>query len=130
MPVTTHEASCSCGQLTAIAQGDPVRVSACFCLACQRRTGSSFSAQARWARENVRTTGESREYVRVSDEGDERRFHFCPSCGGTVFFVIPDDPELIAIPVGALADPAFPGPTAVVYEDRRHPWADVTPRSA
>lgn len=125
----TREASCSCGQLTAITQGEPVRVSACFCLACQRRTGSSFSVQARWPREQVQVSGESHEYVRISDEGEERRFSFCPSCGGTVFYVIPDEPDLIAIPVGAFADPAFPGPTHMAYEERRHPWVGITPRS-
>lgn len=121
----THEACCSCAQLTAVANGEPIRVSACFCLACQRRTGSSFSVQARWKREDVQIAGESREYVRVSDDGDERRFHFCPSCGATVFYVIPDEPDLIAIPVGAFAEPAFPPPMRSYYEDRRHPWVEL-----
>ena len=129
--MTTREASCSCGQLTATTQGEPVRVSACFCLACQRRTGSSFGVQARWSRADVQITGESREFVRISDDDDreERRFHFCPECGATVFYVIPVEPDLIAIPVGAFADPAFPPPTRMVYEDRRHSWVDITPRS-
>ena len=39
----TRLASCSCGQLTAQASGDPVRNSICHCLACQRRTGSPFA---------------------------------------------------------------------------------------
>lgn len=123
--MSTREASCSCGQLTAAVEGEPVVVSACYCLACQRRTGSSFSAQARWPRDRVVVSGDAREYVRISDEGEERRFYFCPACGGTVFYVIPVEPDLIAIPVGALADPSFPAPTRAVYEDRRHPWVDV-----
>ena len=41
-------ASCSCGQLTAEVTGDPVRISICHCLACQRRTGSVFAEQARF----------------------------------------------------------------------------------
>jgi hypothetical protein len=46
-------ASCSCGQLTAEVSGEPVRVSICHCLACQRRTGSVFGEQARFPRVDV-----------------------------------------------------------------------------
>ena len=55
-------ASCSCGQLTARAVGEPVRVSICHCLACQRRTGSVFGEQARFRRDNVSLSGESTVY--------------------------------------------------------------------
>lgn len=46
--MTERIASCSCGQLTARVTGEPVRVSICHCLACQRRTGSVFGVQARF----------------------------------------------------------------------------------
>ncbi|MFL5960887.1 MAG: GFA family protein [Gaiellaceae bacterium] len=53
----------------------------CHCLACQRRTGSAFGIQARWPRERVDVSGRCREYVRISDAGEERMFRFCPDCG-------------------------------------------------
>jgi hypothetical protein len=31
-------------------------------------------------------------------------------------------PGLIAVPVGAFADPSFPPPTVSVWEARRHAW--------
>ena len=122
--MTTREASCSCGQLRVHVEGDPVRVSVCHCLACQRRTGSAFGVQARWPIASAQITGESREYLRISDDGDEeRRFHFCPECGATVYYFT--DAERIAIPVGALADPSFPGPQVSVWESRRHAWVTL-----
>jgi hypothetical protein len=30
---------------------------------------------------------------------------------------------MIAVPVGAFADPTFPPPQVAVYCERRHPWA-------
>lgn len=33
----------------------------------------------------------------------------------------------VAIPVGAFADPKFPGPTFSVYEDRMHSWISMPP---
>jgi hypothetical protein len=121
--MSAHEAACSCGQLRVTVEGEPVRVSMCHCLACQRRTGSAFGIQARWPVGSARITGESREYVRVSDEGDGHRFYFCPRCGATVYYFT--DTEYIAIPVGALADPDFAAPTVSVWEARRHPWVTV-----
>jgi hypothetical protein len=124
--MSTHHAACSCGQLSVEAQGDPVRVSVCHCLACQRRTGSAFGVQARFPEDRVQISGRFTEYARMSDDnGDERLFRFCPECGSTVFYTTPDTPDLIAVPVGAFADPSFPPPTVAVYETRRHRWVEL-----
>jgi hypothetical protein len=121
----THDASCSCGQLRLVADGDPVRVSICHCLACQQRTGSAFGVQARYDEDRVRIEGRFTEYLRVSDDGDERIFRFCPDCGSTVFYTYPGAPGVVAVPVGAFADPAFPAPVRSIYESRRHPWVGL-----
>lgn len=122
-------ASCSCGQLSVRVVGEPVRVSICHCLACQRRTGSPFGAQARFPRGNVTPSGESSEYVRTGDEGPGARFHFCPRCGATVYYEPLGLPGYLGVPVGAFADPDFPEPTVSVYEERMHPWV-VPPAAA
>jgi hypothetical protein len=118
-------ASCSCGQLTVSVFGDPVRISICHCLACQRRTGSVFGAQARFRREDVEIKGESTTYVRVGDSGNSVTFHFCPTCGSTVHYALGGKGEFVAIPVGAFADPNFPPPNFSVYEDRKHGWVGL-----
>ena len=123
--LTTRHATCSCEQLRVLVEGEPVRVSICHCLACQRRTGSVFAVQARFDAEQIRTEGRYSEYVRVSDDGEVRIFYFCPNCGATVFYKIPTAPEMIAVPVGAFADPAFPAPRRSVWESRRHPWVEL-----
>ena len=94
----------------------------CHCFACQRRTGSAFGLQARWPKEQVAVTGRYTEYVRISDEGEERTFCFCPQCGSTVFWANEASPDVIAVAVGAFADPTFPHPTISAYGDRRYPW--------
>ena len=118
-------AACSCGQLQAHVVGAPVRVPVCHCLACQRRTGSVFGAQARFARAAVTLLGSSSEYVRTGDEGGKCRFHFCPSCGATVYYTLDGLPDAIAIPVGAFANPSFPAPSFSVYEERMHSWVQM-----
>lgn len=123
--MTTRRASCSCGQLSVECDGDPIRVSMCHCLACQQRTGSVFGVQARFARDRVRMQGRSREYVRIGDSGGAVHFHFCPECGSMVYWHLPAAPEVIAVAVGAFADPQFPAPVRSVYEARRHAWVQV-----
>lgn len=122
-------ASCSCGQLSAKVAGDPVRVSVCHCLACQRRTGSVFGQQARFRREQVELAGASTQFVRKGDEGSSAKFHFCPICGATVYYEAEGLEDYLAIPVGAFADPGFPAPTVSVYEERMHGWV-VPPAGA
>ena len=123
--MSLRQASCSCGQLQALVQAEPIRVSVCHCLACQRRTGSVFAAQARFPRSSVSITGRSTEYVRVGDEGTRITFHFCPECGSTLFYGLAGHEGAIAIPVGAFADPSFPGPSFSVYEERMHHWVNM-----
>ena len=120
--MTNRIASCSCGKLTVSTRGEPVRVSICQCLACQRRTGSVFAAQARFPDDAITIEGRSTEYVRIGDEGSSARFHFCPECGATVFYRLDTVPGVVAIPVGAFADSSFPGPAVSVYEDHMHSW--------
>lgn len=127
--MSTRLASCSCGQLAARVSGDPVRVSICHCLACQRRTGSVFGQQARFPRQNVTIAGQSTRYTRVGDEGTRATFHFCPQCGATVYYEAEGQEEWLAIPVGAFADPGFPSPTVSVYEERMHRWVVPPPEA-
>lgn len=123
--MSTRTASCSCGQLQAVVTSDPIRVSVCHCLACQKRTGSVFAAQARFRADSVSLSGRSTEFVRVGDEGSAARFRFCPGCGATVYYTMQGQDDLIAIPVGAFADPTFPGPSFSVYEERMHSWVSM-----
>jgi hypothetical protein len=109
--------------------GEPVRISICHCLACQRRTGSVFGEQARFPREGVSISGVSSEYVRVGDEGSRARFHFCPNCGSTVYYEPGGLEAFLTIPVGAFADPDFPAPRVSVYESRKHHWVVAPPEA-
>ena len=77
-----RSASCSCGQLTVTTTGEPVRISVCHCLACQRRTGSAFGVQARFPRDAVTSAGRGTRYERTADSGKTVTLTFCPDCGG------------------------------------------------
>jgi len=123
--VTERTASCRCGQLRAMVSGEPVRISVCHCLACQKRTGSVFSAQARWPAECVEIEGESHQWTRTADSGQRTVYNFCPKCGSTVHYTGGNFPDVIAIPLGAFDDPYISRPDYSVWEARKHEWVEI-----
>jgi hypothetical protein len=123
--MNSRTATCQCGQLRAICEGEPVRVSVCHCLDCQKRSGSAFATQARWPSTHVTVTGEANTWVRTADSGHRATFRFCPQCGSTVAYVIEGWPGVTAVPLGAFADLDFPAPKFSVYEHRKHAWIAV-----
>src|SRR5262252_1187243 len=123
----TRHAACSCGQLHLTIEGEPSRNAMCHCLACQRRTGAVISNQARFRNEQVTITGKSTAWERTADSGNLMTFHFCPTCGSTVFWENAGFPGLVSVAIGNFADPSFPAPTLAVWEESRHPWVDLPP---
>jgi hypothetical protein len=103
-----------------------MNVSLCHCLACQKRTGSTFGIAAFFRRGDVEPKGRSQSFTRMSDSGQPVTFHFCAVCGSTVYWEPHRKPEMIAVAVGAFADPMFPPPSQAVNEKHRHPWVAIS----
>ena len=121
--MTIRNARCACGQLTLTTSAEPIRISACHCLDCQLRSGSVFAVQARFPASSVTVAGASKTFVRIGE--NKTTFHFCPTCGGTVYYITEGAEDRVAIPVGAFADSAFPAPTISVFEKRKHAWVEM-----
>jgi hypothetical protein len=122
----TRDATCSCGELCITCTGEPIRVSICHCLACQKRTGSAFGVQARFASDQIATARGSRKtYTRIADSGNRIEFHFCADCGSTLWWEPSALPGFVVVAVGAFADPSFMAPSVSIYEARRHPWTEI-----
>jgi hypothetical protein len=49
-------------------------------------------------------------------------FHFCPTCGSTVYWTSESFPGFVVVAIGNFADPDFPAPTIAVWEESRHDW--------
>ena len=124
--MSSRTASCRCGQLKATAAGEPVRVSVCHCLSCKKRSGSAFSVQARWPKEQVTIEGRSKSFEKRADSGNRITYHFCPDCGSEVHYEIDGKFDgLVAIPLGAFEDPYFATPKFSVWEKRKCDWVEI-----
>lgn len=124
MPKTNiiHSCECACGLVQLRCKSEPVRTSICHCFECQKRTGSVFGVQARFIKQDVILDGDVVSYTRISDDGNEVRYEFCPACGTTMRLALSAAPEIIVIPIGLFGDKEFHNPTVSVYEERKHGW--------
>lgn len=121
----TKTATCQCGAVTVVCEGEPVRVSVCHCLNCQQRSGSAFAAQARFPAEQVTISGETRFWSRINEDGARANFHFCPTCGSGIWYQLERQPETIAVPIGNFAEVGAFTPDFSVWESRQQPWVAV-----
>ena len=77
--------------------------------------------------QGITITGETKIYNGFESKGvgttigDEISYHFCPTCGSTVFWTFKGRP-VFAVAVGNFADPDFPVPTAELHAPYRHQW--------
>ena len=117
-----RKASCSCGNLTVTTRGEPSEVSACSCLDCQRRSGSSFTYLASYSDAAVSIAGDRKAWRNQSDSGRWVESKFCPTCGVTVCFLVEAFPETTFVCVGCFADSDFAKPEWLHWASRCHRW--------
>lgn len=142
-------AACACGRLQVRVEGEPSEVLACHCDFCQRRTGGVYPIGAWFDRDQViEVIGDRSVYNGLEVEGVGGAFgqgvayHFCPTCGSTVYWTFETIPDAIpedfaatmartfAVAVGSFADPDFPAPTSHLDQDQRPRWLTPAPEEA
>jgi hypothetical protein len=134
--MTTKTAHCGCGRVQVALDGDPVLVGACHCDFCQKRTGSVFAVQAYFSEEQCsEISGETKVYNGLvvdgvaSQAGNVIDYHFCTTCGSTVYWTTAGTAggSIIGVAVGNFVDPHFRPPMREYYTRLRHDWVRPVP---
>jgi len=114
-------ATCACGKVSIVAEGDPVRIFICHCDHCQKRTGSVM-AEACWYKHSQikKIDGETQTYS--SPRNPAVKYEFCRTCGSTVHWTNESFPAIRGIAVGCFADKKFPKPDMELQTQYRHAW--------
>ena len=112
-----HEGGCLCRTIRYCVRGNPLRVSACYCTFCQRRTGGALSIHAFFDEQNIELTGDMLStYEQPSDESNLwLRLHFCKRCATTVMLSLQKFPGLRIVTGGSFDEPNW-------IEIDRHVW--------
>jgi hypothetical protein len=112
-----HEGGCVCRAIRYRVNGTPLRVSACYCTFCQRRTGGALSIHAFFDEQNIESAGDGlTTYEQRSDESNLwLRLHFCNRCATTVMLSLEKFPGVRIVTGGTFDDPNW-------IKINRHVW--------
>lgn len=128
-----REGGCVCSGLRFKAWGEPLRVTICHCLWCQRRTGTAFGTEVVYPEERVELLGETLvRYRHMSDEsGRWLDVEFCGRCGGNLGFRLEAAPGIRTLPAGTFDDTTWLSPAGQTFRQvfvrSRRDWADASP---
>jgi hypothetical protein len=114
-------ASCCCGQLTALCDGEPSLNAICHCDSCKRRPGSAFGWSCYFREAEVSVQGEARAHA-VDSAGGRQERSFCPVCGTTLSWRSAALSGMIGIAGGSLAESTIGEPPLSASENGRCAW--------
>lgn len=119
------EGGCSCGKVRYKAEAEPIFAGVCHCTACQKTTGTSFSAVVAVPAPALTLTGDVKVYDSKGDTGQGTHSTFCPNCGSPVLGTADIMQGVVMIRAGTLDDPSVMTPTMEIYCDSKMPWVSL-----
>lgn len=121
----TLQARCGCKALVVELAGVPERRFLCCCSECQRRTGAAFSISWYYPPgEAAHLQGDYATFRRVGTAGTPYAFHYCTSCGSTVFWTVESTGD-IGVAAGCIPAADHVAPVRVVWVQSRVPWVPL-----
>jgi len=115
---------CMCGSVRFEIDQPLIGAACCYCKRCQRRTGTGFSASGLTVPGSMRFT-EGEDLVRLYEPGDGWNKAFCSNCGSQTHTVNPDNPDLVAVRLGALDQDPGVRPLGHQFVDYASDWFPV-----
>jgi hypothetical protein len=119
------QGGCLCGGVRFELTAPPAAAGYCHCTRCQRRTGTSSSAQA-WIDGATFRLVRGEQLVKAwrhPDGGFEKAF--CGECGAHLFARNPDDPSQMSVRLGAFDDDPGVRPSWRTYVAYAAPWEPI-----
>jgi hypothetical protein len=114
--------SCHCGAVTFTAQIDPLQVKICHCNDCQTLSGAPFRAVVPAPIETFALRGAVKAYVKVAESGNRRAQVFCPECSTPLYGSAVENPRVVIIRLGCVAQKVQLKPTAQIWQQSAMPW--------
>jgi hypothetical protein len=116
---------CLCGAVAFTVAEPPSVMVQCHCTDCQRVSGSGHLSIARFKRDDVAISGETKTHVVTAESGNTVTRHFCPACGSRLFSETTGRPGILGVMAGSLDDHTWFAPDMVIFK-RAQPLWDIT----
>ncbi len=120
---TSYTGGCLCGAVRYEATGEPDYAGHCYCADCRKASGAGFIPFMGFDAEQVRFSGETRQFRSLSFRGTEAVRNSCPTCGGLVFGGVVGQDVSHTIYAGSLDDPTRFQPRMAIFNRDRPDWA-------
>ncbi len=117
---------CLCGAVSFTVTAAPIVMVQCYCKDCQRTSGTGHVSNARFRREDVSFSGETKTYTVKADSGNLLTRHFCPTCGSRLYIENSARPGFVNLPVGSFDEHAWYEPQSIVYSRGKPVWDVIT----
>src|ERR1035437_7239202 len=107
---------CMCGAVRYECSAEPMMSANCYYKECQRSSGGALTSVLVVPKAAFKLTkGEPKHYEVTADSGNKVSRGFCTNCGSPILSLLTGMPNVVAIKVGSLDDPASFKPAANVY---------------
>ena len=86
---------------------EPIRLAACHCKEWQRQSGSAFGMSMLVKKDSLTVTGQTKQFTRVADSGNEVAGVFCPECGVRIYHAPKFVQDVLSLKPGTLDDTSW-----------------------
>ncbi|MEC9344409.1 MAG: GFA family protein [Pseudomonadota bacterium] len=116
------EGGCLCGRVRYRAAG-PARFGIlCFCIDCQRASGSGHVPILGLDKAGFRVEGEPACFTSTGGSGKPTNRNYCRDCGSLLYGTPTDAPDLVTLYAGSLDDPSVFRATDAIHTRHRNAW--------
>lgn len=116
-----YQASCACGKVHFVLDGEPHLTFNCHCTICRKANGSAFSTYSVFSKDDLRIT-EGAEEIQAANVGDHGMKHFCRSCGTPLYGLHRLAADICLVALGAIDTGGAILPIANVFCRSKLPW--------
>ncbi len=117
-----YQASCACGKVHFVLEGEPHMTINCHCTNCRKMNGSAFSTYSIFNKGDLRIT-EGGDDIQTARMGEHGTKHFCRHCGTPLYGLHSKAADICMVVLGAIDTGGTILPIANVYCRSKLPWA-------
>ena len=100
--MSNFSGGCLCGLVQYKSSSDPLVIQNCHCDQCRKATGSVFLRNLFIKEEDFNLSGETKNFIHLSDAGSEMTKFFCPKCGSQIYGKNSARPGMVTVRAGSV----------------------------
>ncbi len=113
---------CLCGEVTYVADGQPIVVAQCHCEECRRLSGTGHTVGAMFLSKAVVISGKVSEFKYMSNMASEVTKAFCAICGSSIYGVNTRSPHHLTLTLGTMDDARELDVDVVIFNRDKPHW--------